>query len=221
MFEAEETWAGNKLMLQPTDYHEFNELRAKGITSFFVYPKDSRTKSVVQNKKIHAILSDIANYIGQSPEEMKALFKYKFMLETGRQIISCATIDMTTAREFIDYLLSFCVEYDVPLSFKPLEMCEDIQKYIYTCARFKKCAICGLSAELHHWDAIGMGNDREEVCHLGMKAISLCRKHHTEAHTIGVKDFAAKYHLEPIEIDKKIAKAYDLNTKIKGNIENE
>jgi hypothetical protein len=58
---------------------------------------------------------------------------------------------------------------------------------------------------------VGMGNNRNEVIHIGRKAISICRIHHTEIHQIGEKDFMGKYHLDGgIEIDKTIAKIYSL-----------
>ena len=64
--------------------------------------------------------------------------------------------------------------------------------------------------DLHHVDQIGMGKDRNEVHHLGRRALPLCREHHTEILTIGLKAFTAKYHLEHVEIDKRICKTYKL-----------
>jgi hypothetical protein len=61
-----------------------------------------------------------------------------------------------------------------------------------------------------------MGNDRDDVIHIGRAALPLCREHHTELHTKGNKEFMNHYHLEPIKIDKKIAHCCKLNTKEKG-----
>jgi len=47
-----------------------------------------------------------------------------------------------------------------------------------------------------------------------MKAMCLCRKHHTEIHDKGEKDFLAKYHLEPVKIDKDVARKYRLNRRL-------
>jgi hypothetical protein len=74
----------------------------------------------------------------------------------------------------------------------------------------KKCAVCGKKTELHHVDAVGMGRNRREIDHIGMRCLPLCRDHHDEAHRIGETAFQEKYHLVPIEIDQKIAKKYGL-----------
>ena len=81
----------------------------------------------------------------------------------------------------------------------------------YMCLVHKKCAVCGKRADLHHIDAIGMGNDRNEVQHLGREVLSLCREHHTEIHAIGKAEFMAKYHLNGgITADRTILKIYGL-----------
>ena len=59
-------------------------------------------------------------------------------------------------------------------------------------------------------DRVGMGRDRQEICHIGMRALPLCRAHHEEAHRHGDGRLMEKYHLEEVAIDGKIAKAYSL-----------
>ena len=64
-----------------------------------------------------------------------------------------------------------------------------------------------------------MGRNREEIIHEGMKVLPLCRVHHTEAHTMGKKDFIEKYHLiDGIVLDKNLCKKYKLKSK-KSEIE--
>nr|DAR84231.1 MAG TPA: Putative HNHc nuclease [Caudoviricetes sp.] len=58
-----------------------------------------------------------------------------------------------------------------------------------------------------------MGRNRKEICHIGMRALPLCREHHTEIHRTGQKDFLKRYFLEPVRIDERVAKVYRLNTK--------
>ena len=36
----------------------------------------------------------------------------------------------------------------------------DIDRYLWGCIKYKRCCLCGRDGETHHWDAIGMGNDR-------------------------------------------------------------
>ncbi|MBQ1779553.1 MAG: hypothetical protein IIZ93_15475, partial [Acidaminococcaceae bacterium] len=89
-------------------------------------------------------------------------------------------------------------------------LCDDIERYVYACLMNKKCAVCGKKTELHHYDHVGMGRNRREIDHIGMRAYPLCREHHEEIHLIGERAFDEKYHLVPIAIDQKIAKKYNL-----------
>lgn len=59
------------------------------------------------------------------------------------------------------------------------------------------CEITGYQkpAEIHHWDAIGMGRDRKKVDDSKHRKIALCREHHTEAHAIGRDTFGDKHHV--------------------------
>ena len=99
----------------------------------------------------------------------------------------------------------------MPVKRPLLELVDDIAHYTYMCLIHKKCVICGKKADLHHIDTIGMGNNRNEVEHLGREVMSLCREHHTEMHTIGIKDFNDKYHLDGgVVADKTILKIYGL-----------
>lgn len=45
---------------------------------------------------------------------------------------------------------------------------------------------------------------------LGRECLPLCREHHTELHKTGQDTFVGKYHLQPVKIDKEIAKVYGL-----------
>ena len=87
---------------------------------------------------------------------------------------------------------------------------EDIQAAVYSAMMHKRCIVCGKKADLHHVDRVGMGADRREICHIGMRALPLCREHHQEAHQHGDAALMDKYHLEPIIIDEKIVKRYRL-----------
>jgi hypothetical protein len=49
--------------------------------------------------------------------------------------------------------------------------------------------------------------------HLGLGMLPLCRVHHNERHNKGDDWFLQQYHLEPVQIDKKIAKVFHLRTK--------
>ena len=181
---------------------------------------DGRAITPAQNAKIHCLIKDIADYVQDSPKSVKELMKNMFMDSRYEGLIECKLslqkCDETTAKEFISFLIDFMIENGVS-SRKPLYLsAEDIGKYVYKCLMEKSCCVCGKKADLHHFDSVGMGRDRNEICHLGLKALPLCREHHQMIHTMQENEFCHKYHIEPIKITEEIARVYGLNTKIKN-----
>ena len=77
---------------------------------------------------------------------------------------------------------------------------DDIGRYLYFCLKHRKCAVCGRNGEIHHVDAIGMGNNRRKVDDSGYRKICLCREHHTIAHQRGLEVFAKMYQVYGIVI---------------------
>lgn len=87
---------------------------------------------------------------------------------------------------------------------------DDISAALYSALKHKRCVLCGRDGEIHHVDAIGMGRNRLEIIHLGMRVICLCREHHSEAHQIGQKTFDEKYHVYGIKADGDICRIWGL-----------
>lgn len=162
---------------------------------------DSRPASNQQKAKAHILMKEIADFTGETKGRMELVLKRLFNNEARESLIkddfSLATIDMTTAKDFITWLVDFCIEFEVPLSKSLLELCEDIERYEYQCLMHKTCLICGKHADLHHCEGstVGMGGNRETMIHEGLEAMPLCREHHQECHQIGQKSFNDKYHL--------------------------
>ena len=154
---------------------------------------DGRTISAEQRKKAYATIRDIADHTGYLPEEQKEWMKYQYMIKTGNDYISLSDCSMDEAREFINVILEYAIENGVQLSEKAILRTDDIGKYLYFCIKHKKCAICGRNGEIHHEDAIGMGNDRKTVDDSNYRKICLCREHHTIAHQMGVERFQKVY----------------------------
>lgn len=179
--------------------------------------QDQRLISPEQRRKAYALMGEISVWSGMRTDEVKLTMKHDFLNRhierLHKELFSLADCDMTTARDFISYLIDFMLEFDVP-SRQPLyDLCDDIPRYVYGCMMQKKCAVCGRKSDLHHVEKIGMGRDRKEICHIGMQALPLCREHHMEAHQHGDAALMEKYHLESIAIDEKIAKKYRLGGK--------
>lgn len=154
---------------------------------------DGRTISIDQRKKAYATIRDISEYTGFLPEEQKEWLKYLYIVRTGNDYISLKNCSMDEAREFINVILEYAIQNGVPLKDDGVNRTDDIGKYLYFCLKHRKCAVCGLEGEIHHEDAIGMGNDRKTLDDSNYKKICLCRKHHTIAHQMGKERFQKSY----------------------------
>ena len=176
---------------------------------------DPRYISSRQRKAIYATVNDISDWYGEVPEYLKELLKAYYMIEQDRKYFSLSNCSVTEARMFIDYLLEFALKHDVALSERGLERTDNIDRYLWMCLKHRKCAICGTKADLHHAleDKIGMGNNRNKVNHIGRKAVALCRRHHTELHSMSEMDFYNKHRIHPIKLDDALAESLGLNRK--------
>ena len=179
--------------------------------------EDGRSITAKQRKKIYVLIKCVADWQGYTPSEvMKELLKYDFIVSPVREAISAdgefslSNCDRTTARLFITWLIEFCLVHDIPCGEPMWKLCEDLPKYVWACAVNKKCSVCAKKAELHHYDSIGNGRNRKEICHIGMRCLPLCREHHTQIHQIGRDEFCKRYLLEPVQIDEQIARVYRL-----------
>jgi hypothetical protein len=168
-------------------------IEEKQMRNCLVWLDDGRHISAEQRKKAYATINDIAAYTGEVPEVMKEWLKYLYIYRTGAEYFSFSDCSMDTAREFINVILDYALEMGIPLADFALERTDDIGHYLYACLKIKKCVICGRPGEIHHVDAIGMGNDRRTLDDSQHRKICLCRTHHTEAHTTGVESFTNKY----------------------------
>ena len=113
---------------------------------------------------------------------------------------------MAYANGLIDTIINFCIDREIPFSKKLLEenQYSFTARQTYSMALKRVCAVCGRRADIHHVDAVGMGRNRQKISHVGMRALPLCREHHTECHTMGDDLFIQRYHLAPFEIDAKM-----------------
>ena len=183
------------------------------VKEVYVEMIDSRPLSDKQRRMCYAMIGAIADWAGSCTEEVKEAFKLDFWAERvdtlADKIFSLSDAPMSLVAEFQRFLAAFILTHDVPTKFPLREYVDDIEAYTYFCLVRRKCAVCGSRAEGHHIDAVGMGNDRNEVQHEGREVMSLCREHHTEIHTIGYGAFMTKYHLNGgVPADRTIMKIY-------------
>lgn len=199
------------------------EFVRQDIRDAVVFLQDGRRITPEQRRKAWALIGKVAAWAGYKASEKSSLnaeLKRDFLLKrvddlTAKAIgaFSLSDVDVTTASMYISYLVDFVLENNVPTHQPITELCEDIQAAVYAAAIHKRCIVCGQKAELHHVDRVGMGGDRHNMCHIGLRALPLCRAHHGEAHQHGDTALMEKYHLEAVRIDEAIAKVYKLGKK--------
>ena len=173
--------------------------------------EDGRKLTIGQNKLIHALIGDVAKHYDYHPLEKKQLkedLKQQFADACGIEPFSVADLDITTATEFIDYLIEFMLLWDIQMSPKVNAMARSTNNFIYYHIMNGKCVLCqkdkrSIGIHLHHTNPIGMGRDRKKVDHSQHKFLTLCVDHHIEAHTIGQKTFNERYHLDGIKLSKE------------------
>ena len=147
------------------------------------------------------------NYLLEiSPENVRRQLTQNYCQLSGIDLFSLAdstqdTVDMNTARDFIDWLVELCVAYGIPCNDTLLNRCEDIGRYLYACVANRRCAVCGAKADIHEYDRVGNGRNRSKIHHTDQRVQPLCRKHHNEVDNIGQKSFDEKYHITWIELD--------------------
>ena len=176
---------------------------------------DSRPLSAKQRRNCYAMIREISEWNGDTPEENKKFLKMDFwageLLQTADTLFSLSNAPMSVVAAFQSWLARFIVRNDIPTRKPMLDYIDDVEDYVYACVASKKCPICGKRADLHHVKAIGMGMNRDEVIHEGMEVLPLCREHHMEIHSIGRDTFMEKYHLSGgVTADKTICKIYGL-----------
>ena len=170
-------------------------IKEKNIRDAWLILDDGRTISAAQRKKIYTTLRDISNYTGYLPEEAKEQMKYYHMQLRDCDYFSLSDCSVDQARDFINTLIEFCLRYSIPTLDPLLGRTDDIGMYLKQCLVHSVCAVCGAKGEIHHWDAIGMGNDRRVYDDTENRKVCLCRLHHTIAHQKGRIGFEETYHV--------------------------
>lgn len=202
---------GDCLIVAPTE-NIGRDILQKQVDTVEIRLNDGRSISAEQRRKIFALVRDIALWSGHEPEEIRSYLTWDFCCKNECDYFSLSNVDMTTARLFLNYLIEFAFIHNVPTKDTLLYQTDDIGKYLYYCLEHRKCAICNDKAEVHHVDRVGAGRNRDEIVHIGMKAIALCHTHHMMAHQ-DEKALFEQYFIYGIKLDKYLCDRLRLNTK--------
>lgn len=173
---------------------------------------DGRSITSDQRRKIYATMRDIADWSGDMPDAVKAFFKWSFCGDNEHEDFSLSDVDRETASEFLSYLIDFCIQNGVPCSDPLWDRCEDIDRYMYACVMTRTCCITGRkNAQIHHYDRLGMGRNRDTMCHVGMRVVPLSAEIHTMIHYSGGEDeLYKKHHIQPIALTEKMCELLKL-----------
>ncbi len=187
----------------PKHIPKMNRYASEGAPSVVLKIDDGRTITADQRRKIYATIADMSKHVGHVPEVLKEIMKYWHICRTGSDYFSLSTCSVSTARSFINTLIEYCLEWQIPLSEPALLRVDEEFSFLAMCYRYKVCCICGKPGQDHHLDAIGMGRNRYEVYRDELddehEIIEICAVHHEEAHKLGVDTFLDKYKVFGIE----------------------
>lgn len=186
-----------------------------GLANGMIRIDDGRMISAAQRGLLYSLFNDIRLWQGESHrrigiEKVKRTLKESYCAESNRQMFSLSDINMTVAGEFIDYVLDYAFNFDIPLTIKLFEVSKTVRNWSYLCFKHRKCTVCCKNkSEVHHLDAVGRRN-RNKVDHSKMQLIMLCREHHQEAHNIGDETFMNKHYVAGIFVPVATLKALNI-----------
>jgi hypothetical protein len=107
------------------------ELLQKNVVNVEIRLNDGRRISAIQRSKIFAIIRDIAIWSGHEPEYIRQLLTWDFASKHDIDVFSLSNVDMTTAKDFITWLIEFCFIWQVPTKDCLLYQSDDVGKYLY------------------------------------------------------------------------------------------
>lgn len=177
---------------------------------------DDRTISPKQRRMIYATIKDISLHTGDDPEYLKEFLKFDYCGEYGEQYFSLSNCSIDIAREFIEHLTDFVLKHNIPLSDLAINRTESIDKYLYGCIKYRRCAITGEpGADIHHCigSKVGMGGNRRKISNKGRKLIALSRKWHNKVEEGEEFKVFKDHHVYGIELDNETLKALGLSSK--------
>lgn len=179
-----------------------------------IFIKDPRGFTVEQRKFFFALLNDIYKETGLSIDEMKDYIYSMFRYATGNNISlsnqSVSTVDDVSY--LTNLVLDFIFEHDIPFKDGYEVPPQNIQYFFYKCLMTRTCCNCGRKpADIHHVDAVGMGNNRKKINNSGRRFMALCRVCHTKIHTEGFSEFTNKRLLMPIKLSDEDLRRLGLN----------
>ena len=170
---------------------------------------DKRNMTSEQRKFIFALISNVGDELGYisrfDKEYLRAILMETNVRVHGVDKSSLKDYTVADANKLIETIIEFAFENDIGIDgeiFREYEY-KFNERQMYMMALKRICCVCGKRADIHHVDQIGTKGNRKKISHVGLRAIPLCREHHTICHN-NPKEFYRKYDITPFVIDAKM-----------------
>ena len=157
------------------------------------------TTTDAQRKHYWALVADIQEYTGYPKWEVIQLTEAIFHREKDsnkRPSVARNKQKLELTQEWLQMIIEWCIENQVPFRKNQEYVPADEGKYFFKLTMNRLCWICGQpESDLAHVEAVGSGRNRKSIDHTQHHVMTLCRKHHSEQHQIGIETFLSKYKL--------------------------
>lgn len=194
-------------LIDPLDVETVKKqaINGKYYVTVDVFEKDSITDE--QRRHFLALCGDISEYEGVPVDAVQAKMKYDFMKDedlTEFPSIARNQMKKTTASKLIEFVILHCIHNQIPFRKQQFYLTIDQNKMLYALLMEKICWSCGSpNAQLAHYDAVGMGRDRNKIDHTQHRFMRLCWKCHAKQHAIGEEEYCKLNHFKPIKLSKE------------------
>lgn len=175
-----------------------NRLQELFLQEYELYPEENALKYIL------GVLydKDKLSYSGIVKRVFKAI--QELLKTKGRFSTALYMLTQKQANDFISFMFDLALKNGVELRKELLDLFQKQldERFIWTTLVNRKCCICGEVGDLHHYDQVGSFGYNSDLG-TNYRYMCLCRKHHTEIHSIGRIEFTKKYTLRGIYIKNK------------------
>lgn len=205
--------ANGDIIIRPNaDCQQEIESMRKKRQMFIRMEADEDTKITRQQQmKIYALINDINQFGRNEPKflaKMRAKIAFLKSLElpfTIEKLFSLSNCDKELASLFINYLVEYCFDNDIPFDRRELHLTYDVGRMMFLSSVHNRCFATQARREdavlhIHHVNALGIGGDRANDDHRKRWYMILTAELHDEIHRLGYWRFCDRYHCGAVQL---------------------